>query len=104
MYTSGIVALSFAETFAGYSNKNCKSLKNNKRAVDDGKREKGGITSCLSPSHRSSRAFLFSSPQPPYDTKRCGGEWYSRLLVRAELQTLVLHGLGALLLLLLPFL
>ena len=24
MYTSGIVALSFAETFAGYSNKNCK--------------------------------------------------------------------------------
>ena len=47
---------------------------------------------------------FFSSPQPPYDTKRCGGEWYSRLLVRAELQTLVLHGLGALLLLLLPFL
>ena len=34
----------------------------------------------------------------------CGGEWYSHLLVRSELQTLALHGLGALLLPLLPFL
>lgn len=34
----------------------------------------------------------------------CGGEWYSRLLVRSELQTLVPHRLGVLLLLLLPFL
>ena len=33
----------------------------------------------------------------------CGGEWYSHLLVRSVLQTLVPHGLGALLLLLLPF-
>ena len=34
----------------------------------------------------------------------CGGEWYSHLLVRSELQTLFPHGLDALLLLSLPFL
>ena len=52
--------------------------KNRIRAGDDGKREKAAS---LSPSHRTPRAFIFPSPQPPYDTRRPLRRIVSKLLL-----------------------